>query len=487
MKISKNIDENINNIKDLYGNSDDVKSRIITIKRRKIAYIYLESVSSDDKISDFLVKNLSDLVKENNLNLFSDFFVRLKDTIYNSNLSIINNKKDLLYNLSSGFTIIFIDGYNEAISIETRATLDRGVTEATTESIIRGPKDSFGENHQINIGLIRKRIKDENLWIKNYQVGKRSKTKVSIAYIHGIAIEDYIKRIEDEIKKINIDGILDSSYMKEFLTKNSKSTFPQIMSTERPDLVSGALLEGKIAILVENSPFVLILPSFLIDFIHTAEDYYQSPLNIALTRMLRLLSFILTVVTPGFYIAVTTWNQEVIPNELLISLSIQKSGVPFPTALELILMITTFEILREADIRMPNASGASVSIVGALILGEAAVSAGIVSPIIIIVVAFTSISGLVYTDIDFINSIRWWRLVFIFFATILGFIGLVVAFLIFIIKICSIEYLNIPYTIPTAPLYKEMLKDSFVRFSRNKTKFRAPYLSKNRIKLGDEK
>lgn len=486
MEISKNIDINIDNIKNIYGNSGDIQNRIIKIKNKKIAYMYLESVSSDDKISDFLVKNISSLVKDNNVN-FKDLFNNLKNTIYNSNLSIVTDMNDLLYRLSSGFTIIFVEGYNKVISIETRSTLDRGVTEATSEAIIRGPKDSFTENPQINIGLIRKRIKDENLWIKDLKIGRRSKTKVSIAYINGVAENDNVKKIENELKKIDIDGILDSGYIKEFLTNKSKSSFPQIMSTERPDLVSGALLEGKIAILVENSPFVLIVPSFLIDFIHTAEDYYQSHININLTRLLRLLSFILTIVTPAFYIAVTTWNQEVIPNELLISLSIQKSGVPFPTALELILMITTFEILREADIRMPNATGASVSIVGALILGEAAVSAGIVSPIIIIVVAFTSISGLVYTDIDFINSIRWWRIIFIIFATVLGFIGLVVAFLIFLIKLCSTEYLKIPYTIPTSPLVPEMLKDSFIRFPRPKLKKRAPYLSHNIKKQGDYK
>lgn len=486
MEISKNIDINIDNIKKIYGNSGDIQNRIIKIKNKKIAYMYLESVSSDDKISDFLVKNISSLVKDSNVN-FKDLFNNLENTIYNSNLSIVNDMNDLLYRLSSGFTIIFVEGYNKVISIETRSTLDRGVTEATSEAIIRGPKDSFTENPQINIGLIRKRIKDENLWIKDLKIGRRSKTKVSIAYINGVAENDNVKKIENELKKIDIDGILDSGYIKEFLTNKSKSSFPQMMSTERPDLVSGALLEGKIAILVENSPFVLIVPSFLIDFIHTAEDYYQSHININLTRLLRLLSFILTIVTPAFYIAVTTWNQEVIPNELLISLSIQKSGVPFPTALELILMITTFEILREADIRMPNATGASVSIVGALILGEAAVSAGIVSPIIIIVVAFTSISGLVYTDIDFINSIRWWRIIFIIFATVLGFIGLVVAFLIFLIKLCSTEYLKIPYTIPTSPLVPEMLKDSFIRFPRPKLKKRAPYLSHNIKKQGDYK
>lgn len=470
MKISKNIEKNISYIKNIFGNSSDIQVRNIN----NITYIFLASVSSDDKISNFLVKSISD-----NKTIFN-IFNNLKNNIYNSNLSIVENMDDILYRLSSGFTIVFIKDNEKAISIETRATLDRGVNESTSEAIIRGPKDSFTENHLINIGLIRKRIKDENLWFKDLQIGKRTKTKVTISYINGIADKNNITEIEKNIKNINIDGILDSSYIKEYLENNS--TFPMIMSTERPDLTSGALLEGKIIILVENSPYALILPSFLIDFMHSAEDYFESSSNISLTRILRLISFILTIITPAFYIALTTWNQEILPNDLLISIAIQKKGVPFPTALELILMITTFEILREADIRMPNAVGASVSIVGALILGEAAVSAGIVSPIIIIVVAFTSISGLVFTDIDFINSIRYWRFIFIFFSILLGFIGLVICSLIFLTKLCSMEYLKIPYTIPISPLIKEQLKDSFIRLNRTKINKRAPYLTNNIIK-----
>ena len=470
MKISRNKEENINYIKKMYGESSDIQTRNID----NITYIFLASVSSDDKISNFLVKGIT-----NSKSIFN-VFNNLKNNIYNSNLSIVENLDDILYRLSSGFTIVFITGNDKAISIETRATLDRGVNESTSEAIIRGPKDSFTENHLINLGLIRKRIKDENLWFKDIQIGKRTKTKVTISYINAITNINHVKEIEKKLKKINIDGILDSSYIKELL--ENSSTFSMIMSTERPDLTSGALLEGKIVILVENSPYVLILPSFFTDFMHSAEDYSESYSNISLTRVLRLISFILTIITPAFYIALTTWNQEIIPNDLLISLSIQKKGVPFPTALELIIMITTFEILREADIRMPNAVGASVSIVGALILGEAAVSAGIVSPIIIIVVAFTSISGLVFTDIDFINSIRYWRFIFIFFSIFLGFIGLIICGLIFLTKLCSMQYLKIPYTIPISPLIKEQLKDSIIRFNRSKINKRAPYLTNNIIK-----
>ncbi len=487
MKIEKSIEKNINIIKSAYGNSNDLVNRNINIGRKKIAYVYLESVSSDDKISDFLMKNISSLVKENSLNPFKDLFKNLKNTIYNSNLSTTNNFDELYYKLSSGFTCILVEGFDEVITIETRSILDRGVTESATESVLRGPKDSFTENHEKNLGLIRKRIKDQNLWFKDLKIGRRTKTKVTISYIQDIALKENIEKIEKDLKKIDIDGVLDSGYIREFLTTNTKSAFPQMISTERPDLVCGSLLEGKIVILVENSPCALILPGLLIDFLHTAEDYYQKPINISLTRILRLLSFVLTIITPGFYIAVTTWNQEVIPNELLISLSIQKNGVPFPTTLELMLMIAIFEILREADIRMPNTTGASISIVGALILGEAAVSAGVVSPIVIIVVAFTSISGLLYTDVDFINGIRWWRLIFIIFSTLLGFIGLIIALLIFIVRICSIEFLNTPYTVPSSPIFPKILGDSFIRISRTKQKVRAPYLTHNKKRMEEHK
>lgn len=479
--ITNNLENNIKNIKKHYGNSSDLKSRFVSFKKTKVAYIFLESVASDDKISNFLVKSLS----YTKISSIKNLFDALKNNIFNSNLSILTKDDDIYTYLSSGFTLVLVDGFDEAICIETKSILDRGINEATTEAIIRGPKDSFTENIQTNIGLIRKRIKDNNLWINDINIGTRTKSKVSIAYINGIAKKSYINKIKKQLEKINVDSILDSGSIKEYLSKEGKAIFPKIQSTERPDVVSKSLLEGKIVILVENSPFALILPSFLIDYLHSAEDYYESSLNVSLTRLFRLLSFILTILTPAFYIAVTTWNQEVIPNELLISLSIQKAGVPFPTTLELLLMITTFEILKEADIRIPNATGASVSIVGALILGEAAVSAGIVSPIIIIVVAFTSISGLVYTDVDFINAIRWWRLIFIFFATIMGFIGIVVAFLIFLIRICSIEMFSIPYTVPTSPLFIEMLKDSFIKFPKFKIKKRAQYLSKNKYKSGD--
>ena len=476
-----NIDKIEKYIMKSYHNSSDIITRKIKIKNNEILYVYLESVSSDDKVSDFLMKGINYSKKLLTLNLFE----QLKNTIPNSHLIIETKLEECFTKLASGFTCIFIDGENNYISVETKMQLDRGVTEATSENIIRGPKDSFTENNAINLGLIRKRIKDKNLWFDEMKIGRRTKTKVTISYISDIANLNTVKKVKEKLKKIDIDGIIDSGNINDFLIED-KALFPQIRSTERPDMACNSLLEGKIVILVENSPFVLILPITINEFLHSAEDYFQKSSNVNFTRMIRYFSFMLTIAIPGLYIALTTFIQEIIPNELLISLAVQRDGVPFPTVLELVIMITTFEILRESDIRLPSSMGAAISIVGALILGEAAVSAGIVSPIVIIVVAITSISGLLFTDIDFVNAIRWWRLIFIIFSALAGLIGFVIATIIFINKLSSMVYNNVCYLAPFSPLYIESLDDSIIKLPANKLKYRSSFVTKNITKLGDK-
>ena len=239
--------------------------------------------------------------------------------------------------------------------------------------------------------------------------------------------------------------------------------------------------------MVENSPFVLVTPTVFIDYIHNPEDYYQKSSNVNITRILRTLAFFMTILTPGFYIALTTYNQEIIPNELLISVAIQRDGVPFSTFFEVALMIIAFEILRESDIRIPNAMGAAVSIVGALILGEAAVSAGIVSPIVIIIVALTSISGLLFSDIDFVNGLRTWRMILILFSAVGGLIGLVIGCILLTTKLCSLETEGVPYLTPISPFYLSDQNDSIRKIPRNKMFFRPSYLvKKNKRRLKDE-
>jgi len=487
MKIDNKIDKVFKKINDINGNSPDITTRKINIGFKQVGYIYLESVSSDDKISDFLVKSITRIKKFNILdNFFNNLYQELKNNIANSKMKIVDNYDDMFYYLASGFTIVLVNGFNKAIALETRETLDRGVTEPTTETSIRGPKDSLTENFNKNIGLIRKRIKDPNLWFKEIKVGRRTKTKVGIGYIKDKENNDKVNKIINKIENIDIDGILDSGYIRDFLTNDERSSFPTVISTERPDLVSTALLEGKIVVIVENTPFALVMPGVLANFIHAPEDNYQKAINVSLTRILRFTAMLITIMAPGLYIALTTFNQEIIPDTLLISLAVQRAGVPFPTSFAIIILMATFEILRESDMRLPETMGTSISIVGALVLGDAAVNAGIVSPIVVIVVAITSVTGLLFTDMDVVNAFRWWRVVFIIFSTVMGAIGFIVAGIIFITKLCSIETLGIPYLTPFSPLYNNQVKESLFNIPRNKAKIRPTYLNvKDTYRLDD--
>lgn len=487
MRLDTKIDNNFNNIIKSNNNSPDFNTRIININNKKVGYCFYESVSSDDKISNFINKSLVNIINNSNIvdNLINNIFNKINNTLYNSKITKVYDYKSIYYYLSSGYTIIFIDGYNTAIAIETKETLDRGIQKVESEITIKGPKDSFTENYNKNIGLIRKRIKDEKLRIKEYKIGTRTKSKVGIIYIDDITDHKRLKSIERKISNINIDAILDVGYIRDFIESNNNECFPITLNTERPDLICAGLLEGKIAIITENSPNALLLPTTLDNFIHCPEDSYQKAKNVTMTRLIRFIAMITTIITPALYIAITTFNQEVIPDPLLMSLAIQRSGVPFPTAIEILILMITFEMLRESDMRLPEVMGTSISIVGALVLGDAAVNAGIVSPIAVIIVAITSITSLLFTDLDIINAFRWWRFIFIIFSSLIGLVGFIVISIIFIFKLSSIESFNVPYLIPYSPLNKSILSEGIITKSHNKLKNRPNYISNNIKRMDD--
>jgi len=481
--MDKDLNIIIKKIKEKNGNSCDIYSRTFKINNTKVAYVFFESVSNDDKISNYLNKSLGIDIRSKK-SIFDNIFDNLKNTIPNSKLKVINKYDDIFYHLFSGFTCIFVDGYDKCITIETKANLDRSISESSSEPVLKGPKDSFNENFLANLGLIRKRIKDENLIFTETRVGRRSKTKVAIGYIKDIADEKKVKRLLNKLNSIDIDGIVDSSYLRELIIEKKPSILPQVVSTERPDTVVMSLLNGKIAIIVENTPYVLLVPSVLSDFFVSSEDSYSKPFNATFTRILRYLAFIIAIITPGIYIAVMNYNMEVLPNQLLISFAIQKEGVPFPTVVEVAIMIISYSILREADTRKPQIMGASISIVGALILGDAAVSAGIISPIVVIIISLSAVSGMAFSDPDIINAIRLWRIIFMLFGWAFGLIGIFIGLILFITKLTSLETLDTPYLDPIAPLNLKDWKQDILRFPRSDITKRPSYLTnKNKTKL----
>ena len=331
-----------------------------------------------------------------------------------------------------------------------------------------------------SIGLIRRRIKTEKLEYKETKIGTKTNTTVGIMYVSNIAKSELVDLVEEKINKIVIDGILDVNYIQEYIEEKNESDFPVSINTERPDIVSYYLLQGRIAVLVDNSPYVLILPAFFEDFINNIDDVYQKSKNVTITKIIRYMCLILTVMVPAFYLSLITFDQESIPTELLTSFAAQREGVPFPAFIEAITMVFAFEILRESDLRSNKISGNTMSIVGALILGDAAVSAGIVSPIMIIVVALTTISGLTFSDINVINALRKWRAIYMIFASLCGLIGMAMATILFVTSLVSTNSYTKSFTYPVAPLNMTQVKKSlFTRMAIPKDHTRQKILTNN--------
>lgn len=459
---------NIEDLKKLEKYNPDLKIRELKNKKTSIYIIYFETICKSNTINDFILKPISEISIKN----IDD----IKDKLPTGNLKEINNENDLYNNLYSGFVIIFIK--DKFISFEVKEALDSGITAATNEKVIKGPKDAFTENYQNNIGLIRKRIRSKNLKIIEYTIGNSSKSKVALLYIDNIVNNDLVNKIDKKLKTMSLDYVANSNYIIDAID-NKNNSMPTSIMTERPDLTSFHLMDGRIAIVVENSPQVIILPMFFSDTIKTIDDYYQNSKNVSLTRIIRVLAFIISVTTPGAYIALTTFNQETLPTALLINFSIQREGVPFPSIVEALIMFLIFEILKESDTRIPFVVGSSMSIVGALVLGQAAVDAGLISPIMIIIIAVSSVASFLFNDNDLVNSIRIWKLIFLLLSAFVGLYGFFIASLLFIIKISSItsygyDYFNIGNTYRTSTI-----KNSIILTKKFKLNKRNPILTKN--------
>ncbi len=322
---------------------------------------------------------------------------------------------------------------------------NRGITEPKNELTLNGPKDSFNEDIETNYSLIKKRIKVSLKYI-DLKIGRLSKTKTKILYIDNITNLKLVNNIKNKLEKIDIDAIIDSSYLKNSLEQNN-NLFPTIIETERPDKACMALLEGKVIILVDNSPYCIILPNLFFDLFHTPDDYYQKNINTTFIRIIRIIAFIIAIFLPGVFIAITTRNYNIVPLNMLLIFKAGRTLVPFPAYLEALFMIISFEILREGDLRMTNSSATSISILGGLILGDAAVAAGIVSPIMIIIIAISSISGLIFPSQELINTIRIYKLINLLLSSILGLYGTIICLIIIInniikTKIFGYRYIN---------------------------------------------
>jgi len=463
------LSENIYTIKEALGNSNDVILREITLDKldnESIALINIDGISDKTVITDILENLMLDIDNEpeNKIDDLNDYIK--KQCLAVGDVKDVFDFTALYTAVLNGDTVIILNGQSKAIVTSTKNAKDRAVTEPQTESVIRGPRESFTETLRTNTALIRRKIKSPDLWIKSRVIGDVTQTDVAVMYINGIANDKIVQEVLDRLDQIKIDGVLETGYLEDYIQDSKFSLFPMIYNTERPDVIAAELLEGKIAILVDGTPLVLTVPVIFSSFLQAAEDYYQNWIISSLIRLLRFFGITLALLMPSLYVAITTFHQEMLPTAMLMSIASQREGVPFPAVVEALLMEIAFEILREAGLRMPRTIGPAVSIVGTLVIGQAAVEAGVVSAVMVIIVALTAICSFLFPSYGLSNTIRVLRFPLMIFAAVFGLFGVMFGIMIILLHLCSLRSFGVPYMSPFGPIILQDQKDGMVLFPR---------------------
>ncbi|PLR98720.1 spore germination protein, partial [Bacillus canaveralius] len=470
--LKSSIQENIQFVKNAVGNSSDVTIRQIRIGNKaniRAAVLYTDGLADAKAINNFIMESLlldmrrSELDQKISANPNTALQLLKEQALAVGGIKEVTDFETLLTAILSGDTVILIDGTAKGLIVAIRGWSQRGVQEPSSQTVIRGPREGFTETIRNNTMLIRRRIKDPSLWLETFEIGRVTKTEVSIMYINGIVNDKVLNEVRERLNRIDIDGILETGYIEELIEDETYTPFPTVYNTERPDVVAAGLLEGRIAILVDGTPFVLLVPAIFGQFLQAAEDYYQRWDIGSLIRFLRYTSLAISMIAPSLYIAVTTFHQEMLPAPLLINLAAQREGVPFPAFVEALMMEVTFEILREAGVRMPRAIGQAVSIVGALVIGQAAVEAGIISAAMVIVVAITAISSFVLPAFNMAISVRMLRFGLMILAASFGLFGITIGIMAIVLHLCSLRSFGIPYMSPFGPLIPADQKDMIFR------------------------
>ncbi|MBS4534759.1 spore germination protein [Clostridium sp. D2Q-14] len=472
LNIDTKIPKDINNIeielKKIFVDSFDFILRKITIGddfKREVIITYIDGMINEEIINnDVLERFLEfDYNKDNDEWTREEDIIQFikKEIITASDIREVKDFKKTIESILSGDTLMYVNGADSALVISARDWKERSISEPVTESVIRGPREGFVENLKTNTAMLRRKIKNPKLKFETLTLGVETDTDICICYIKGIADENIISDLKYRLSCIKSDSILESGYIEQFIEDAPFSPFQTIGVSERPDKVAGKLLEGRIAIICDGTPFVLTLPYLFVETLQSSEDYYSRILYASFNRMLRFISFIITTMLPALYIALINFHTKVIPVRLLLSIMDSHEGIPFDPFWEAIFMSLLFELLREAGIRMPQPIGQAISIVGALVIGESVVAAGLASEIMIIIIALTAITSFIVPALS--ESLPFIRIILMIGANILGFMGIVIMLAIIMLHLSSLRSFGVPYLSPFSPFRKERIEDTLIR------------------------
>lgn len=447
--VSENIKENIKAYQQIYKDCSDIKMREMMLGKKKnircfLAYIEVavSNILMETTALGRLLSYLEQAPGEEIVEILD------KNALGIADVTPFETMEEAAQGMLTGDAILFVDGYPKALKISDKGYPNMGVTEADSEKVIRGSNEGFADSIKVNTALIRKRVRSTKVKVKEMRPGVRSHTNVNLVYMEDLAYPEIIAEVEKRLNRYEIDGVLDSGVIEQLAEEKWYSPFPQFQTTQRPDRAAMAILEGRVVVLSDNSPVALILPTDYNSFIKTSDDYYNRWEVATFGRLLRYIASFFAMTFPGLYLAVTNFHTQVLPTTLLLSFQAARQGVPFPAVFEVLLMEISFELLREAGVRLPGAMGNTIGIVGGLIIGQAAVEANLVSPIVVIIVAFTALCSFAIPNEEFAFSFRILKFVFIAVCAWLGYFGFLISLLMVLIHLSHLTSFGIPYLMP---------------------------------------
>lgn len=478
---TKNLDQNVDILSRYFKDNDTLIKRPIESRDEpytKYCLLYLDGMVDNHLVNEDVIRPLLYFKVPKDATNTIDVIVT-KATFSNS-VEKTTEENKILTSIIYGDCILVIDGCNEVLILNTKGWSTRSIEEPESERVLKGPREGFTEAIMPNLSMLRRKLKTPHLKIKFKEFGLKSKTKACICYIDNVVNKDVLKEFETRLEKINIDGILDTNYIVEIIRDSPYSPVKTIGNTERPDVVAAKLLEGRVALFLDGTPVVLTAPSLFIEHFQSDEDYYVNYYFSSFGRILRYISFFITTSIPAIYLALTTFHQEMLPTPLLMSISMARQDVPFPTFLELLLMLIVFELLRESGARMPGLFGQALSIVGALVIGQAAVQAKIVSAPIIIIVALAGITGLMVPRIK--GLMIFLRFGLMLCSMILGLYGYLFGILAVLTHLFSLKSFGIPIMTSSYTKTWQDKKDIIIRAPWWYMLHRPKLLSRNQVR-----
>lgn len=478
------LEANLAIFRSIFELDDMVHYRMLENKAQNVkgCVIYIDGMTNHQALDEYVIRQViySDISHHTRENYLEELETQ---ALTASNLTVTQSLQEIIDAVLTGEAVLLLDGHPKAIVICCKNMERRAVEEASSEKVVRGPREGFTESILVNLSLIRRRVTTPDLKFQYKYIGKLTKTKICICYLQSIASDKIVKEVERRLDELDIDGIVDSGYIQELIKDSPFSPFDTIGYTERPDSVVGKLLEGRVAIVVDGSPFVLTAPFIFVEIFQTPEDYYNNFIFASFNRILRIFGAALALFVPGIYVSLSNFHQEMLPTPLLLSIAAGRSDVPFPTVVEAFLMLIVFEILREAGARMPTAIGQTVSIVGALVLGQAAVDAKFIAPSMIIIVALTGISALMSMKVQ--GAILILRFVFLILAAFMGIYGVIFGGLGLLTHLMSIRSFGIPYMLTEGSMKLADIQDTTIRAPWWYLRLRPELIaSKNRTRMG---